>query len=127
MNYSVMIVDDTPFVVEILRRILLETPYDLVAEAKDGEEAVRIARQVKPDIVLMDLIMPKKNGIEATRQIIQELPQTQVIAISTADQESIVTKAIEAGCSQFISKPFEKKDILRALERIRKEHLGKVS
>ena len=63
----------------------------------------------------MDIIMPRKSGIEATREILAILPETRVIAFSTADQETMVMRALEAGCCSFLVKPFKGEELLRAI------------
>ena len=110
-----MLVDDAPFIVEIERSVLESAGYEIVAEASNGEEAVMLAERVKPDLILMDMVMPKKSGVEAATMILEKAPKTRIIAVSTLDQESMVMKAIEAGCESYIVKPFEKTDILEAV------------
>ncbi len=117
----VMVVDDAPFIREIVRHVIEGSLHSLVAEAQDGIEAIELARKHRPDVILMDIVMPKKTGIEATKQILFEFPQTKIIAFSTADQETMVLNAIDAGCCSFLTKPFKKDELLAMIERSYRE------
>lgn len=115
MGIRLVIVDDAPFIREVLKHIFTPTEIEVVGEAYDGEQAIEIVRKLKPDVVLMDIVMPKKSGIEAALIISKELPTIKIIACSTADQNNMVMRAIEAGCCHFITKPFKAEDVLKAV------------
>ncbi len=87
-------------------KLLLETEPDLlvVGEAGDGEEAVRLAAQLKPDVIVMDIAMPKLNGIEATKQIKQILPTTAVLVLSAYDDDNYIFDLLKAGAAGYILK-----------------------
>ncbi|MCM2282089.1 MAG: response regulator, partial [Bdellovibrionaceae bacterium] len=72
--------------------------------------------KTRPDVILMDIIMPKKSGIEATKEILEQLPSTRIIAFSTADQETMAMRAMEAGCCSFMEKPFKGEELVRAIQ-----------
>lgn len=112
---KLLVADDAPFIREIVKHVVEKGGISLVAEAIDGEDAVFLAKKFQPDVVLMDIIMPRKSGIEATREILAILPETRVIAFSTADQETMVMRALEAGCCSFLVKPFKGEELLRAI------------
>ncbi len=112
-----MVVDDAPFILEIIRHTLKNTSYEIIGEAVSGTEAVELAQNIRPDIILMDLIMPHKSGIDATKEILKVLPNTKIIAFSTADQESMVMLALEAGCCDYIVKPFKADQLLKTLDK----------
>ena len=116
-----MIVDDAPFIREVLRHLFLSSEVDVVGEAKDGAEAVEIVKATKPEVVLMDLVMPNKSGIEATTEILKELPETRIIACSTISQNGMVMRALEAGCCNFVSKPFKSEEVLKAVRAATKK------
>lgn len=118
MATRVLIVDDVAFVRKTLRQILEPQGYEIVAEATDGEEAIRLYRQHKPDLVTMDIVMPRLGGLEATRQIMKTDKDAKVVIISAMGQESMVMEAINAGARDFILKPFKSVDILRTFQHI---------
>lgn len=110
-----MIVDDAPFIREVLRHIFTNTEIEVVGEAQDGEEAVELVRKTGPDVVLMDIVMPRKSGIEAASEILKENPEIKIIACSTVDQNSMVLRALDAGCCHYVTKPFKAEDVLKAV------------
>lgn len=110
-----MIVDDAPFIREVLRHIFTNTEIQVVAEALDGEEAIEVVRRERPAVVLMDIVMPRKSGIEAAATISKEFPDIRIIACSTVDQNSMVMRALEAGCCNYITKPFKAEEVLQAV------------
>lgn len=114
----VLIVDDVSFVRKTLRQILEPQGYEIAGEATNGEEALRLYRQLKPDLVTMDIVMPVLGGIEATRQIMKQDKDAKIVIISAMGQESLVMEAINAGARDFILKPFKAVDILRAFQHI---------
>jgi two-component system chemotaxis response regulator CheY len=115
MGIKLVIVDDAPFIREVLKHIFTGTEITVVGEAQDGEEAVSLVRKVKPHVVLMDIVMPKKSGIEATAEILKDSPHVKVVACSTNDQNSMVMRALEAGCCNYVVKPFKAEDVLKAV------------
>ena len=115
MGIKLVIVDDAPFIREVLRHIFASTEIEIVGEAQDGEEAIEIVKRARPHVVLMDIVMPKKSGIEATQEILKILPQVKVVACSTIDQNSMVMRALDAGCCNYITKPFTAEAVLKAV------------
>jgi DNA-binding NarL/FixJ family response regulator len=102
---NVLIADDNPTFRSTLKRVLDSKPYvDEVWEAQDGEEAVRIAREIRPDVVLMDLAMPKIDGLEATRLIKDRQPFILVIVFSAHDEPIYHKAASACGADRFIPK-----------------------
>jgi two-component system chemotaxis response regulator CheY len=117
MKLKLVIVDDAPFIREILKHIFQGTEIDVIAEAKDGQEAIDVVSSTKPDAVLMDIVMPIKSGIDATQEILKILPKTKVIACSTVDQNTMVMRALEAGCCDYLTKPFKAQDVLNVVRK----------
>jgi two-component system chemotaxis response regulator CheY len=115
MGIKLVIVDDAPFIREVLKQIFAKSEIELIGEAQDGEEAVAMVRRLEPDVVLMDIVMPKKSGIQATAEILKEFPKMKIIACSTVDQNTMLTKALEAGCCNYITKPFKAEEVLSAV------------
>jgi two-component system chemotaxis response regulator CheY len=114
---KLLVADDAPFIREIVVNILERAGIEVVGQAADGEEAIQLALKTRPDVILMDIVMPLKSGIDATREILKLLPQTKVIAFSTADQESMILHALEAGCCSFLNKPFKAEELLKILQQ----------
>ena len=112
-----LVVDDAPFIREIVRHAIRSTDIEIVGEAEDGAEAIALARELNPDVILMDIVLPKKSGIDATREILAENPSIRVVAFSTNDHETIVMKALDAGCCSFIVKPFQSDQVIAAIEQ----------
>lgn len=118
----IAIVDDH----EMIRRgisdfIRVTKDFEFIGEASNGEEAVLLCKKFKPDVVLMDLIMPQLNGVEATRQISCKCPKTKIIALSSYEDERLVPAALDAGAVSFIQKNVTMSELSDA---IRKAHIG---
>jgi len=112
----VLIADDQAMVRSGLRLILeTEDDFDVVAEAENGQEALRQTRLDKPDVVLMDVRMPVMDGLEATRQIAEQVPDTRVIVLTTFDVDDHVYGALRAGASGFLLKDAEADQLVEAI------------
>lgn len=118
MAKSVMIVDDIEYVRKTLSQILTEAKYHVVGEADDGEKAFQLYKKLKPDLVTMDLVMPKVSGIEAIRKIMKEEKNAKIVVISAMGQENLVMEAINVGAKDYILKPFTARDVIKTLDRI---------
>lgn len=115
MGIKLLLADDAAFIREVVTHLVVGSGIEIVGEAVDGEEAVILAKQLNPDVILMDIVMPRKSGIEATQEILAANPKIKVIACSTVDQETMVMRALEAGCCSYIVKPFTKNNVLEAV------------
>jgi DNA-binding NarL/FixJ family response regulator len=112
----VLIADDHPHFRDGLRALLLSAPdVEVVGEAKDGEEAVRLAARLQPDVILMDLNMPGTGGIEATRRILHTSPHISILVISMYEDDDSVFAALKAGARGYLLKGALKAEILRAI------------
>lgn len=116
MTISVLIVDDQELLREGFRLILEKSGLDVVGEASDGVEAIERARTLSPDVVLMDIRMPRLDGIEATRRIVAQQPSTRVLVLTTFDLDEYVYDAVRAGASGFVLKDLRPADLVRAVE-----------
>lgn len=116
MGIKLVIIDDAPFIREAVRVIADKAGIEFVGEASDGVEAVDLVLKKQPDVVLMDMVLPKKNGIEAAKEILAARPETKIVACSTEGQEAMLVRAIDAGCVNFVSKPFKSEDLVKALK-----------
>lgn len=115
-NTTVMIVDDAAFMRDTLKNILADSSFEVVAEAADGVEAVEKYREVEPDVVTMDITMPRLGGLEATEKILDINSKAVVIIVSAMGQKHLVIEAIDMGVADFIVKPFHKDKVLRIIE-----------
>jgi DNA-binding NarL/FixJ family response regulator len=116
---TVLIADDHPLVLSGLRA-LLETldGIEVVGQAADGREAVRLAASLRPDVVVMDLQMPQLDGVEATRKIIAEVPRTAVLVLTMHDDDASVFAAIRAGARGYLLKGAAQEDVARAIAAV---------
>jgi two-component system, NarL family, response regulator LiaR len=117
MAIRVLITDDHKVVRRGLRGFLeLDPELEVVGEASNGEEAVELARRLEPDVVLMDLLMPVMDGIEATRQIRRELPEVEVVALTSVLEDASVTGAIKAGAIGYLLKTTDADELCEAIK-----------
>ena len=117
MAIRVLITDDHKVVRRGLRGFLeLDPGLEVVGEASNGEEAVELARRLEPDVVLMDLLMPVMDGIEATREIRRELPQVEVVALTSVLEDASVAGAIRAGAIGYLLKTTDADELCEAIK-----------
>ena len=117
MAIRILIVDDHQVVRQGLRMFLsLDPELEVVGEATNGAEAVRLARQLAPNVVLMDLIMPVMDGVEATKAIRQELPDVDVIALTSVLEETAIYRAMRAGATGYLLKDIDADELCRAIK-----------
>jgi DNA-binding NarL/FixJ family response regulator len=116
---SVLLVDDHSLVRRGFRRMLEDEPdIQVVGEASDGEEAVKLARSLKPQVVVMDCALPGMNGLQATRKILQLLPQTLILMLSMHTEETWVRQAIDAGARGYVLKNAMDLELSSAIRRL---------
>lgn len=117
MPIRVLLADDHSVVRKGLRGFLeLDDSFEIVGEAANGEEAVELAAQHKPDVVLMDILMPKMDGIAATEIIRRDLPDTEVIALTSVLEDAAVVGAVRAGAIGYLLKDVEGDDLCKAIK-----------
>ena len=117
MSNRVLIADDSEFMRNLLREILEDT-HEIVGEAENGVEAVNLYEQEQPDVVMMDIVMPIRSGIEATDEITSNDPDANVIMCTSVGQEEKMKEAIKAGADGYITKPFQKPNVLQAINDV---------
>ncbi|WAH38324.1 response regulator [Alicyclobacillus dauci] len=113
--YKVMIVDDSAFMRSVIRKIITNAGYHVVAEAENGMEAVHLYNVHSPDVVTMDLTMPGMGGLEALRVLMTLNPIAKVIVVSAMRQAEIINEAVKAGARGFLVKPFQPGAVVREL------------
>lgn len=116
----ILIADDHPLLREALRQALdSEKDAEVIAEAGDGEEAVKLASELKPDVVVMDIVMPKLNGIEATKKIKEIAPNIAILILTAYDDEEYVLGLLDAGAAGYLLKSVRGRDLVQAIQAIR--------
>jgi two-component system chemotaxis response regulator CheY len=114
----VMIADDSDAIRFVLRDILIIGKHEIVAEAINGLEAVEKFLQINPDIMLLDLAMPKKDGLAVVQEVIAKHPSAKIILITASDDQNIINECIRAGAYTSISKPFDFDHVLKLISEI---------
>lgn len=128
MPYSVLVVDDSTFMRNSLKNIITSNGYYIIAgEARNGIEAIKKYRELKPDVMIMDIVMPDMSGIDAIKKIKEYDKDARIITCSSMGQKSFIVDAIEAGAKDFVVKPFQPGRVLKALANalLKLEHLPK--
>jgi len=121
MSTKILLADDHKIVRDGLRSLIEKQPgMAVVAEAENGRAAVKLARRLKPDVIIMDLNMPDLNGIDAARQILAELPDTKIIVLSMHADKQFVLGALKAGASGYLLKDCAFEELARALQTVLK-------
>ncbi|MCR4288088.1 MAG: response regulator [Deltaproteobacteria bacterium] len=115
MSRRVLIADDAAFFRKLLREMLSEAGFEVVAEAVNGREAVEFARALRPDIVILDVVMPVKSGLEAAREISRLNLPLKIIMCSSIAHDTVVEEAALSGACAYIHKPLDKAAVLDTL------------
>ncbi len=114
-----LLADDHAVVRTGTRQLLERQPdFDIVGEASDGEEAIRLAHELRPDVVLMDVRMPKLSGVEATRRIKEELPDIRVLVLTAHDEDAYVFGLLQAGANGYLLKTAEFEELVKAIHTV---------
>jgi len=114
---KVLICDDAAFMRMMIKDILTKNGHEIAGEAENGQMAVDLYDQLKPDVVTMDITMPEMDGIQALKQIKSKDAEAKVIMCSAMGQQAMVVESIQAGARDFIVKPFQLDKVLEAIEK----------
>jgi DNA-binding NarL/FixJ family response regulator len=114
----VLIVDDHEVVRKGVRSLLVRSGYDVCGEGVDGEDAIAKAKELKPDVIVMDVSMPRLNGLETTRQVRGVLPGIQVVILSQHESPEMLRQAVSSGAHAYVTKSSIGKDLLTAIEKV---------
>jgi two-component system, response regulator PdtaR len=117
----ILVAEDETIIRLDLRGLLERAGHEVVGEARDGEEAVALARELEPDLAVMDVKMPHLDGIEAARRILDERP-IPIVMLTAFDQRELVERAAEVGVYGYLVKPFREQDVVPAIETARARH-----
>ncbi len=118
MTVRVLVVDDAIFMRSMIRDIFARSPFLVAGEAEDGEEGVRLYRELGPDLTTMDIVMPKMDGLTALREIVRFDPRARVVMCSALGQEALIAEAIQIGAKDFIVKPFQPSRVLKVAQSV---------
>jgi len=118
MPKRILLVDDAVFMRMMLKDILQKNGYEVVGEAENGAVALEKYKELKPDLVIMDITMPEVDGIQAVKDIKKYDPSANIIMCSAMGQQAMVIEAIQAGAKDFIVKPFQAERVLEAVNKI---------
>jgi len=111
-------VDDAKFMRHMIKNILTGMGWEVVGEASDGDEAVQQYNDLKPDVVTLDIVMPKTSGIDALKAIRASNPKAKCVMISAIDQREPLMEALKLGAADYVVKPFEKERVEEAMQRV---------
>jgi len=118
VSHTVLVCDDAIFMRTMITDILRESGFDVVGEAETGAQAVEKYKQLRPDLVTMDIVMPDMGGIDAVREITRFDAAARILMCSAMGQQGLVVEAIQAGAKDFVVKPFQPSRVLEALQRV---------
>lgn len=119
-NKKVLIADDSIVMREMITDILRDDGFEIAGEAKDGKEALKKYIELKPGLVTMDIVMPREHGIEALKSIIKYDPDARIIVVSGLHQKSLLMEALGSGARDYVIKPFDKEELLKAARKCAK-------
>jgi two-component system chemotaxis response regulator CheY len=117
MGIDVLIVDDLTFIKMVLKDLVEKAGFRVVGEASDGEEALKLYDEKRPDVVLLDITMPKMDGLTALQKILEMDPQAKVIMCSALGQQRLIVQAIQLGAKDFIVKPFRPERVIGSIKK----------
>ncbi len=118
MSKRILVVDDAAFMRMMIKDILTKNGYTVVGEAENGAKAIEKYKELKPDLVIMDITMPEVDGIEAVKGIKKIDANANIIMCSAMGQQSMVIESIQAGAKDFIVKPFQAERVLEAVRKV---------
>lgn len=117
----ILIVDDSFYMRTMLKNMLTDAGYEVVGEAPNGQTALELAKETKPDLVTLDVILPDNTGLDVLKGIRADQPDMKVIIVSAVGQEVIVNEAMEAGAKSYIVKPFSEEKVLEVVSKVLEE------
>ncbi len=115
---KILIADDSDAIRLVLKDILSIGNHEVVSEAADGNEAIEMYQKFSPEILLLDLAMPKKDGLTVVKEIMKNDPNANIILITASDDQKIINECLESGASSYISKPFDFNSVLKSISDI---------
>jgi two-component system chemotaxis response regulator CheY len=114
----ILVADDADFMYEMLENLIDKNRFEVVGYAADGEEAVKKYKELTPDLVTMDILMPRMNGIKSIKEIRHVNPRARILVISALSDPDLVKEAMTAGASDYITKPFSVSDLKARISKV---------
>ena len=118
MGINILIADDLQFIKLVLRDLVEKAGFRVVGEASNGEEAVELFQDKRPDVVLMDITMPKMDGLTALKKILKIDPGANIIMCSALGQQTLIVQALQMGAKDFVVKPFRPERVINSIKKI---------
>jgi len=118
LSHTVLVCDDAVFMRTLISDILTESGFEVIGEAETGVQAIERYKQLHPDLVTMDIVMPDMGGIDAVREITKFDADAKILMCSAMGQQALVVEAIQAGAKDFVVKPFQPSRVLEAVQRV---------
>jgi two-component system chemotaxis response regulator CheY len=118
MARTLLVTDDAMIIRQIIRDMATSAGWEVVGEASNGQEAIDRYRELRPDVVTLDLVMPEHDGLHALHGIMEFDPKAKVLVVSALEQRGILKSAFKAGAADFVSKPFDKESLRASLEQL---------
>jgi len=118
MSKRVVIIDDAIFMRKALGEIVEELGYEVVGEGFDGTSAISLYFELKPDILLIDIVMPNMNGLDASKEILSKDKNAKIVIVSALGQQGLIIDALKSGVKDFIIKPFDKDKLKKVLLKL---------
>ena len=117
MSKRLLVTDDALIVREIIKDTAQQAGYEIVGEATNGQEAALLYEQLRPDLVTLDLVMPEFDGLYALRTIRAAFPEARIVMVSALDQKTVLKDAFRLGATDFVVKPFDRRQLIDTLDR----------
>jgi two-component system chemotaxis response regulator CheY len=122
MSKTLLVADDALIIRQIIKDMAASAGWTIIGEATNGQEAVERYRQLRPDAVILDLVMPEHDGLYALRGIMEFDPEAKVLVVSALEQRGVLKEAFKSGAADFVSKPFDKENLQATLAQLVSEH-----
>ncbi len=117
MSKRILIVDDANFIRTMVKDVLIPRGFEIAGEATNGNEAVKMYEELKPDLVTMDITMKEKDGLQAAKEILERHPEAKIIMVTALGQEKMLLDSFKIGVKDFVVKPFKPERIISAVEK----------
>jgi len=117
MSKRILIVDDANFIRTMVKDVLIPRGFEIAGEATNGNEAVKMYEELKPDLVTMDITMKEKDGLQAAKEILEKHPEAKIIMVTALGQEKMLLDSFKIGVKDFVVKPFKPERMISAVEK----------